>query len=226
MSVPIVLLLDGTPERMAGPWFSAALDRCGSFSFQTAVPEDDASVLAGVDVLIIGGSPRDAFAEDDWTHRAMDFTADGIDRGLPVLGVCYGHQLLGRLHGAKVARNPQGWEVGECIVQAADGDSPLGLSGELRVLESHQDCVTDPPSGCRVLATNDNSPVQAAQWGPRVYGVQFHPEFTGDILRGVWETRRDTWRGRTAFDLDARLDSASETSDGLAVLRRFLHFAS
>jgi GMP synthase-like glutamine amidotransferase len=55
-----------------------------------------------------------------------------------------------------------------------------------------------------------------------VFGVQFHPEFTGPILRQVWASRRDAWRGRTSFDLDAKLDAAEQCEDGLAVLRRFV----
>jgi len=217
-----ILLLDCTPLRIAGPWFRDALRKCGVFDLLIATPEDDLSIMNGADSLIISGSPLDAFAEDELTHLAMNFSAEGIARGLPVLGVCYGHQLLGRLHGARVSRNPLGWEVGDTLINSTAEISPLGLTHGMLVLESHQDYVTDPPSSCRVLASNDHTPVQAAQWGPLVYGVQFHPEFNGNILRNLWEDRRDQWRGITPFDLDAKLDNAGDCEKGLAVLRQFL----
>lgn len=217
-----VHLLDCTPAGSAASWFREALAECGGFNFRASAPEEDRAALAGADGLIISGSPRDAFADDAWTRMVMDVATAGLGLGIPVLGVCYGHQLLGRLHGAEVARNPRGWEVGECLVQSTGEASPLGFVGSFRVLESHQDCVMAAPDGCRVLASNDHTRVQAAEWAPHVYGVQFHPEFTGDILRGVWKERRDKWRGRTPFDLDDKLDTAGDCPEGIAVLRRFL----
>lgn len=217
-----LLLLDCTPARSAGPWFRDAVAKCGRPGLRVAVPEDGPGALEGATGLLISGSPRDAFADDRPAREAITFVEAAIARGLPVLGVCYGHQLLGRMAGARVDRNPRGWEVGECVVEATGEPSPLGLEGGLRVLQSHRDSVFDVPAGCRLLARNDHSPVQAAQWGPRVFGVQFHPEFTGTILRDVWEKRRETWRGKTDFDLDAKLDRAEECEDGLAVLRAFL----
>jgi len=217
------LLLDCTgPGRLAEPWFQAALAACGVQEMRTASPGDGTDALDGAAALIISGSPRDAVAKDNWTRAALELTSAAISCGMPVFGVCYGHQLLGRLAGARVARNPLGWEGGECVVQATDEPSPLGFEGGKRVLESHQDSVFDAPAGTRILATNEHSAVQAAEWAPGVYGVQFHPEFTGPILRGLWESRRDEWRGRTSFDLDAKLDAAQKCEDGLAVLRRFL----
>jgi len=217
-----VLVLDCTPLRIVRPWFRQALQKCGAFHLRSAVPEDHLSLLDGIDSLIISGSPRDAFAADDWTHLAMKFCAEGISRGLPVLGICFGHQLLGRLHGAKVVRNPLGWEVGETRIESTGEESPLGISGRISVLESHRDHVIDLPSGCRILAGNDHTPVQAAHWADRVYSVQFHPEFTGNILRTLWKTRREEWRAGVDFDLDSKLDHAGDCKKGLAVLNRFL----
>jgi GMP synthase-like glutamine amidotransferase len=222
MSPPKILVLDCTPRRTAASWFNLALQKCGAYQLFKATPEDNHPALESAQALLVSGSPRDAFAEDEWTHRALEFCAKGIALGLPVLGICYGHQLLGRLYGAKVGRNPKGWEVGETLIQSTGEISPLDFPGQLPVLESHQDCVLDLPAGSRALATNDHTRLQAVQWGPHVYGVQFHPEFTGDILRDVWKTRRDQWRGRVPFDLDGKLDNAGDGKLGLEILRRFL----
>jgi GMP synthase-like glutamine amidotransferase len=219
-----LVLLDCTGEgNSAEPWFRAALAKCGQTSLRTTIPESGVGALEGATCLLISGSPRDAFADDETTLATLAVVESALTREIPVLGICYGHQLLGRIAGARVGRNPGGWEVGECIVEATDEKSLLGLKGKSRVLQSHLDIVFEVPAGCRLLAQNEHSPVQAAEWGPGVFGVQFHPEFTGEILREVWTIRRDVWRGKTSFDLDAKLNTAGDCDDGLAVLRSFLH---
>jgi GMP synthase (glutamine-hydrolysing) len=149
-----------------------------------------------------------------------------LENKKPVLGVCYGHQILGRVKGGKVERCKEGWELGETKVKVTpEGvNSPLlqGLSEQMNVMQSHQDCVLTVPGQGVLLASSPHTRVQAARWAEQAYGVQFHPEFTGEVLRGVWKERRDKWRGQVKFDLDQTLDQAKECPDGLAIFRNFL----
>jgi GMP synthase (glutamine-hydrolysing) len=100
-----------------------------------------------------------------------------LDAGLPVLGICYGMQLLAHtLHG-KVAAS-QAREYGPASL-TVDGDIPLwaGLPGTLDVWMSHGDRIEAPPSGFASLAHSDNSPVAAiGSLDRQIYGIQFHPE--------------------------------------------------
>ena len=77
-----------------------------------------------------------------------------------------------------------------------------------------------------LLASSPHTKVQVARWAEQAYGVQFHPEFTGEVLRGVWRERRDKWRGQVKFDLDRTLDQAQECPDGLVIFRNFLKMIS
>lgn len=220
---------DGLPLGGVEGWFRAALTKCDPGldvrSVRASAPDWEREV-GFADGVMISGSPRDAFTDDAWTHGLMNKVARLVENKKPVLGVCYGHQILGRVMGAKVGRCEGGWELGETeVTLTPEGkQSPLffGVSSSIQVMQSHQDCVLHVPGQGVLLASSSHTRVQAALWSERAYGVQFHPEFTGEVLRGIWTERRDRWRGQVGFDLDQVLDQAKECPDGLAIFRNFL----
>jgi GMP synthase (glutamine-hydrolysing) len=214
-------------------WFRAALKKCDPGievkTVRASFPGWDQEV-EWADAVMISGSPRDAFADDEWTHGLMAKVARLLEKKKPVLGVCYGHQILGRVKGGKVGRCEGGWELGENQVQiTSEGmSSPLleGLPKQMNVMQSHRDCVLNVPGQGVLLASSPHTRVQAARWAEQAYGVQFHPEFTGEVLRGIWTERREKWRGTVKFDLDRTLDQAQECPDGLAIFRNFFKMIS
>src|SRR5690606_7506582 len=121
-----------------------------------------------------------------------------LEAGRPLFGVCHGHQVMARAAGAEVARSPAGWELGtaEITLTAAGRACPLFPDpGEpRRFLESHQDAVLAVPRNATLLGGNAHTPVQALAYGPRQFSVQFHPEFTPELLRLLWAERRETLR--------------------------------
>ena len=220
---------EGLPLGGVDGWFRAALKKCDSDvevkTVKASIPGWDKET-EWADAVMISGSPRDAFADDEWTHGLMAKVARLLKKKKPVLGVCYGHQILGRVSGAKVSRCERGWELGETkITTTTEGElSPLlkGLPKFINVKQSHRDCVLEVPGQGVLLAGSPHTQVQAAQWAEQAYGVQFHPEFTGEVLRGIWSERRDKWRGQVNFDLDQVLDQSKDCPDGLAIFRNFL----
>lgn len=236
---PLKILVIDCVERDTLPlggvdgWFRAALGKCDPRvevkTVRASTPDWEKEV-AWADAVMISGSPRDAFADDEWTHGLMAKVARLLEKAKPVLGVCYGHQILGRVKGAKVDRCAGGWELGETQVETTPegANSPLfqGLPKNLNVMQSHRDCVLEVPGQGVLLASSPHTRVQAARWAERVYGVQFHPEFTGEVIRGVWAERRDKWRDQVKFNLDQKLDQAKECPDGLAIFRNFLRIIS
>lgn len=220
---------DGLPLGGVDGWFRAALKKCDPQvevkTVKASAPGWDREV-EWADAVMISGSPRDAFADDEWTHGLMAKVARLLEKKKPVLGVCYGHQILGRVKGGTVARCQEGWELGETNVKVTPegASSPLlqGLPEQMNVMQSHQDCVLNVPGQGVLLASSPHTRVQVARWAEQVYGVQFHPEFTGEVLRGIWTERREKWRDKVKFDLDRTLDQAKECPDGLAIFRNFL----
>jgi GMP synthase (glutamine-hydrolysing) len=150
-------------------------------AFDTPVGEILARRPAGV---ILSGGPRSVSEPGAPRCDPRLFEA-----GVPVLGICYGMQLMTDALGGQVGRAPQR-EYGHATVRL-EGEAPLfaGVPGELRVWASHGDYVAAPPEGFAVVATSANAPVAAMADRRRgLYALLFHPEVAhtergGDILR-------------------------------------------
>ena len=122
--------------------------------------------------IILSGGPASVNAPD-----APKVDTRIFDAGIPVLGICYGMQLICSELGGKVAR-PEKREYGHAMFYR-DGSSPLfeGVSKETAVWMSHGDSVTDMPAGFGLAGHTDLTPTAAvADEARRIYGVQFHPE--------------------------------------------------
>ena len=122
--------------------------------------------------LILSGGPASVYADD-----AYDIDPDIFKLDVPILGICYGHQLLAHGLGGQVARTGSA-EYGKTELTVVDGS---GLFAELPetqdVWMSHGDAVVEAPAGFRVVAETAGSPVAAMEnREQRRYGVQFHPE--------------------------------------------------
>lgn len=181
----------------------------------------DARGLAGV---VVTGSSAMVSAREPWGERTGAWLAKAVRAGTPVLGICYGHQLMAQALGGRVGPNPRGREIGSIQVHRHPGcdDDPLlgGLPSPLQVQATHLESVLELPPGARLLAWSEGDPHQAFSVGPRAWGLQFHPEFDADAIRHYLEARRDPLRVE-GLDADALLDRLRDSGHGRALLRRF-----
>jgi GMP synthase (glutamine-hydrolysing) len=120
-------------------------------------------------------------------ERLADWALAAADSGRPVLGVCFGHQLLGWALGGTVEKNVKGRERGTCFVDLTD-DGALDLlfrdlPRRFEVQQTHGDHLAAPPTapGTVRLAGNDHTPWQAFRCR-NITGVQFHPEIDRELL--------------------------------------------
>jgi GMP synthase (glutamine-hydrolysing) len=191
-----------------------------------AGPGITARSLDGFDGVIVTGSPRDAWTDDPVNLRLCELVGVCRQRSLPFLGVCYGHQILGRALGAPVARHPGGLELGNTPVRLTDAGqrSPLfaGFPAQFDVLSSHADTVLEVPRGSELLVQGAFTEVQGLSEGGVLFGVQFHPEMDPDTLRFLWSTRLASWRPRVKFDLDQTLDALQPTPVAPGIFRNFI----
>jgi GMP synthase (glutamine-hydrolysing) len=122
--------------------------------------------------VILSGGPASVYAED-----AYEVDSDIFTLGVPILGICYGHQLVAQALGGVVEETDSA-EFGKTRLEAV-AESTLfdGLAVHQDVWMSHRDAVTQPPPGFRVIAATPESPVAAMEDPDRaICGVQFHPE--------------------------------------------------
>lgn len=236
---PAVLLLDlyewtdaypvANPLRNVAGWFARYLPVGDRIHLRTAVVSDDLPAAAKESsAVIISGSPRDAWVDDPRNDRVLEVIEHCRTAGKPLLGVCFGHQLLGRALGAPVGRHPAGYELGNVNVSLTDEGvkCPLfaGLPRQLDVIESHQDAVLELPPGARLLATGKHTAVQAFDFAGHLLAVQFHPEMDPAVLQFVWgEPRRALWRPKLKFDLDARLAGLHPSPDAGRIFSNFVN---
>jgi GMP synthase (glutamine-hydrolysing) len=121
--------------------------------------------------LILSGGPASVYAEG-----APKMDTSIFELGIPTLGICYGAQLLALDLGGRVDKTGAG-EYGKVGMRTSEGALFATLPADQTAWMSHRDTVVEPPSGARIVATSEHTPVAAFEDAARrLYGVQFHPE--------------------------------------------------
>ncbi len=181
----------------------------------------DPSALAGV---IVTGSPAMVSHREPWSEDAAVWLSRAANGGLPILGICYGHQLLAHALGGSAGPNPRGREIGTVTVKTrpeAAHDPLLGaLPGSFPAHVTHEESVLELPAGAIRLAENAHDAHQAFRWGKHAWGVQFHPEFDATITRSYIFHRRHDLR-REGLHPRGIYRQVQETPYATSLLERF-----
>ena len=175
-------------------------------------------------LLVLGGHMG---ANDDaahgWLRPTKDLVATTASAGGPFLGVCLGHQLAAVALGGRVTRNPHGptralLPFGPTS-EGVEDPFASALSPGDEVLHHNDDVVVELPDGAALLAVAPDGTVQAARFGERAWGVQFHPEVDAGVVRG-WARGADLQaEAACAAALESRREELHVTWE--ALIRRF-----
>ena len=164
----------------------------------------------------------------DWCLAIEAWIRSMVTASVPLLGICYGHQLLGRAMGGRVDYHPQGKEVGTFDIRlrpAAREDLLFSaLPAQFPVHATHSQSVLALPPGAVHLAENDYEPHHAFRVGTCAWGVQFHPEYDGRIMRDYILAQADSLAD-AGRDTDALLQAVRETPTASSILRKFASLA-
>lgn len=172
--------------------------------------------LVGYDALILsGGEQSPEEFEAPFFQAERDRVLLAIEEGMPIFGVCLGHQLLAHWLGGKVERGP--WEVGwyELRLTAAGLDDPLleDIDPQFYAFLWHGDQITQLPMGASNLASSDLCAVQVFRYGDLpVWGVQFNPQFDPALAEGV--LRGASWLSDVGIDAEEMATRGYQVYDG------------
>lgn len=178
----------------------------------------DPAEMAGV---VLTGAHASVNAGEPWSERTAAWLPGLVAAKVPLLGICYGHQLLARAMGGKLSRlaTPEFGTVAVELTPAAAGDPLFAtLPQRLMVQSTHTDFVAELPSMAIRLAGNAADPNQAYAIGDSAWGVQFHPEFDPEVVRSYI----NDWQDLIGLDQQQTLaESVVETPESRTILTRF-----
>jgi len=173
---------------------------------------------------VVTGSHAMVSDREPWSEALGGWLADAVRQQTPVLGICYGHQLLAQALGGEVGYHPGGLEIGTVEVEPtahAAADALLGgLPARFAAQVVHHQSVRTLPPGAVPLARNAHEPHQAYRAGPCAWGVQFHPEFSADAMRGYIDALEPDL-GATGRNPAALRAGVRSTPEAAALLGRF-----
>jgi GMP synthase (glutamine-hydrolysing) len=220
---PPVELEDRYPDygRMAERLLAAEAPALGFRHYQVRRDEFPASPTAH-DAFLITGSRHAAYEELRWIERLAGFVCELDAARTPLIGICFGHQLIARALGGEVRKAAQGWAVG---VHGADivARAPWmsGDAGRFELVVSHQDQVTTLPARAERLAGSAFCPVAMYRVGQHVFALQAHPEFSREYSRELMQVRRALIGEQR---VETGLASLARAPDSTAVARWMIAF--
>ncbi|GLQ88940.1 glutamine amidotransferase [Dyella flagellata] len=152
---------------------------------------------------LITGSAAMVTDRAPWSEQTAGWIRSAMDVDLPLLGVCYGHQLIAHALGGRVDYLPGGREIGtlpiDLLPDAAQDELTMFLPAQFRAHTTHEQSVLEVPKGAKVLARSARDPHHLIRYGRNAISVQFHPEFNADVMRAYIERKHHAMR-REGFD--------------------------
>lgn len=183
------------------------------------------------DGVVLTGSHAMVTHREAWSEQTAAWLRDAVYVSLPVLGICYGHQLLAHALGGSVDNHPDGLESGTTGVwRLPDADrDPLfaDMPSHWHAHVAHRQTVTQLPQGAVPLAYNRFEPHHAFRFGACAWGVQFHPEFPAEAARGylLYQAEALAAQGQNPQRLLAEVQPTPEATALLARFARWVHRA-
>ncbi|MCJ1433378.1 hypothetical protein MMC27_002738 [Xylographa pallens] len=188
------------------------------------VDKQEYPALADVDAVLITGSKHNSFDDIPWINRLVEYTQQVLaQERVRIIGVCFGHQIVGRAMGVKVGRSDRGWEASVCEVELTARGRKIFGKDKLSINQMHKDIVFTYPPGVEPLGSSHRCEVQGMLIPKRVITIQGHPEFNADIVSELLEARhkQGIFDDKTYEDAMHRV---GREQDGVLVSGVFLKF--
>lgn len=195
-----------------------------ALAFETFVVCNDhfpASIEA-CDAYMITGSAASANDDDAWIRRLETFVRDAADER-PVIGICFGHQVVHKALGGRVEQAKQGWGVGVHDYDLVSTPDWLeNAPRQLSFCASHSDQVVETAPNTTIIAQSQFCPAAATTVGANVLTIQSHPEMTKSFSRQLYGIRRPLLGDDLADSAIASLDKPTNELVFVEMVEQFL----
>jgi GMP synthase-like glutamine amidotransferase len=132
----------------------------------------------GLEAILITGSSAGVYDGFDWIAPLEQFVRNAHEKNVPMVGVCFGHQLIAQALGGVARKSEKGWGIGRHVYDVAPGNGILD-GARIAIAASHQDQVITPPPGAKTILSSDFAAHAGLLYpGGTTLSVQPHPEFS------------------------------------------------
>jgi len=174
--------------------------------------------------VVIAGSHAMVTDDLEWSIKIESWVPLLIEKKIPVIGICYGHQLIAKAMGGKVGYHPEGMELGtKEIFLNKEAKTDLlftNMPHSFKAHVSHSQSVIKLPADSVLLASNAFEKHHAFRIGESAWGVQFHPEYDSSIMKSYIKNMAKQANKIKVME-KALIDNTQETSTAAMVMERF-----
>ncbi len=208
--------IDNFRDRLLGEEFESAI-------FDVVAGEGPSSIDA-FDGYLISGSEASVYDERPLIPTLEAFVRSVAAQKIPLVGICFGHQIIARALGARVEKNPQGWGIGRISYRVSSPQPWMSQQKEISMLALHGDQVLSLPQDSVVMLQNDFTPFAGLAYKRApIISVQAHPEFSAAYAEALLLELRGTYIAEELVDKAlASLNKPNDSGEVISWIRGFL----
>ncbi len=184
------------------------------------------SDLETYDGVLITGSPASVNDDMPWIAKLTEVVRNVLERNQPLFAACFGHQLVAKVLGANVVRNPLGWGHGLLSVERVHSAPWSGEEAGFALYGSHNEQVDALPEGATLLFHANGLAVGGFQWGDSVFTIQHHPEMTHEFITDLVEEYADYVGPEVTAAARASLENVADRQAFAMEIARFFEYAA
>lgn len=196
------------------------------FTSYAALDDERPASIHECDAWLLTGSRYTAFDRLPWMIRLEELLREMMAARKPIIGICFGHQILAQAMGGKVERAEVGWGLGPHLYSLHEPSAWMKEAPEAICLNAvHQDQVTAAPEGATVIASSPFCQNAILAYGDHALTFQAHPEFTPEFLSELLDALENSGLPQDAIaDARIRLRNAEGKTDSALIAKWVLNF--
>lgn len=177
--------------------------------------------------IVLTGAHEMVTDDLEWIHETARWVKEAVESNHPMLGICFGHQLMALALGGEAGFHCDGPEIGTMKIRPNDNtsDDPIFslLSAEFPGHTTHYQCALTLPPKAVLLCASDHEPHQAFRVGEHAWGVQFHPEFDAEAMR-LYIARQEKTIVEHGGNVTELLSGVRQTEESTNLMKEFVKY--